>query len=1072
MAEAITVGVRLRPLVPHEHGQKPCFAIKETDVSIIQGVVENVKDGPWRFDYAMDSSAEAIDKVDNKRCYELMGRRMVDQVLDGFNTCLFCYGQTGTGKTTTIMGDPMNGKGLLPMLLGDICEEADAMRARGCDVSLDAQMMEVYNEKINDLLVAKKGVGKPIHTHAMPTGVVIKGAEIRSVKTVEECIDVIEHGNSMKTVAATMMNPQSSRGHTVFKLSVHKSGGEDMTTLNAEVYFADLAGHENEKTTKVQGERLTELAFINKSLMWLQNAIHGLCKDAHSPRRPKEAEGDHKGDKDHHEQPVQKVAKKKIDLGKFRNSQLTMLLANAMTGNSRTAVIVTLSPATAHFDTTLGSLKFAAEAKSIKMEVVTTVKQDPQSVIKHLQDEVKQLKVQLAVSQGVQDPSLGPSPNPEQPWLSGAISPRERELSAEKEKLAAELEAAKAHIASLRKNGGGALPANGRLRLGVDMTTAVDDIPATTEEVTATPKAFVAMAQDSLKKMHELTKSHHTVLNDFVQRMEMRHNRMTAKMTKLSPPSAHHYQDDHDECFNSNGRKVRLRSGSRGRRRDTEDSEEVFTNVQTPYERRSSSFHPLERQVLRRSPKVPRDRPVRCAINWSTADPERWRFDVTLYNGQYSYHHGSLPEFEKINGPISAGVDLVKSSPMEFEGVIYQTSMVEWPEEQQVYRLQRRTGAKLCLEAEEDGSFTWIHAAYVPLKADVEIKRDIFTDNMTFRGNICSNLLCPGRGHGLVDAPGVKLIGLADPKDVFQGELGDCWLLSAISAMAEYDGTITKLFSKTEGFERMPRDESNTYTVTLFDLPTWQPVQVSVDERLCGRHNQGLGLVGTRPSPSGELWVCYIEKAVAAHCGGWDLIDGGVCTHAWRLLTGCKHQYTFSDAGEGFRCLGTFNPNEVEWEALENSPHMGFRGLWEMPWPSIGGGGYRGMTVDGLSLFERMCAWHEQHFLMCCGTTDDLDESETDGLVDSHAYTILDCISNVAGTPYDLIKIRNPWGSGEFKSGRWDDDGPGWETHPEVKAFCKPVKEDDGIFWLEVDEFFKYFKTIYLCAMNMLEFAK
>ena len=116
----------------------------------------------------------------------------------------------------------------------------------------------------------------------------------------------------------------------------------------------------------------------------------------------------------------------------------------------------------------------------------------------------------------------------------------------------------------------------------------------------------------------------------------------------------------------------------------------------------------------------------------------------------------------------------------------------------------------------------------------------------------------------------------------------------------------------------------NSYTVSLYDLATWQEVRTSpspspsprpspspipnphphpnpnptpnpnqvdvvVDERLA-RKPDGTGLLGCEPSRDGELWACYLEKAVAAHCGGWDKIDGGQCTHAWALLTGCKAQ--------------------------------------------------------------------------------------------------------------------------------------------------------------------------------------
>merc|ERR1712194_719516 len=205
------------------------------------------------------------------------------------------------------------------------------------------------------------------------------GAETRDVESVDDVMKIINQGNEKKHIAATAMNPQSSRGHTVFKIGIQKD--EDDLHMSSEVYFADLAGHESEKTTLVTGDRLVELSFINKSLMWLQGAIHALATQSHKAKAGKETE----------------VSSK---LGLFRNSKLTLLLANALTGNSLVNVIVTISPAAAHFTTSISSLKFANEVKHMGVEVHSSAHQDPAAVIKRLEQEVKELKQQLAEAQG------------------------------------------------------------------------------------------------------------------------------------------------------------------------------------------------------------------------------------------------------------------------------------------------------------------------------------------------------------------------------------------------------------------------------------------------------------------------------------------------------------------------------------------------------------------------------------------------------------------------------------------------------------------------------------------------
>ena len=129
------------------------------------------------------------------------------------------------------------------------------------------------------------------------------------------------------------------------------------------------------------------------------------------------------------------------------------------------------------------------------------------------------------------------------------------------------------------------------------------------------------------------------------------------------------------------------------------------------------------------------------------------------------------------------------------------------------------------------------------------------------------------------------------------------------------------------------------YTITLHDLTQrtktgFKEVDVIVDERLCCKADGEL--LGAKPSPAGELWLPYIEKAVAALCGGWDKITGGECTHAWKMLTGCQECYTFRNDDEtGFRVYGALNPNTAKWEDLGNSPRDGFHGQWPMAWKDV-----------------------------------------------------------------------------------------------------------------------------------------
>mmetsp|Transcript_89792 Transcript_89792/g.258844 ORF Transcript_89792/g.258844 Transcript_89792/m.258844 type:complete len:481 (+) Transcript_89792:78-1520(+) len=476
-------------------------------------------------------------------------------------------------------------------------------------------------------------------------------------------------------------------------------------------------------------------------------------------------------------------------------------------------------------------------------------------------------------------------------------------------------------------------------------------------------------------------------------------------------------------------------------------------------------------------PRKPREERVRRAaaavrteprkVEFSDFDPDKWTYTAAQYDGRY--HYQTKPQWEEFDGSIESGLDTLKENPSVYEGLMYQTDMTEWPEDQQKCKLLRRTGCGFRIQDGSGDAFTFVEAKYQTLEQEVEIETDEYTDDFQYEGYALSRTVSPGRGSGVADMPGITIIREVDPCDISQGRVGDCWLLSAISALAEYDGAIARLFRRTPDLESRPYEGPNKYVVTLWDLESWSEVDIEIDERLCLAPNSN-GLLGCAPSVDGELWVPYLEKAIAAHCGGWDNINGGSSGHAFSLLTGCREQYTIRQAEGGWRCYGKFNPNTDEWEEHTNNPHAGFRGLWPMAWPEVGGGGDLDQVLTDDDFFERLAAWEDEDFIMCCGTRPGDDSEDTDGIVDGHAYTILQVELDVAGTGFNMIKVRNPWGSGEFKSGNWDDDGPGWEQFPEVHEALQPAHANDGIFWLQQQEFFEYFQRVYMSAKSMAKY--
>lgn len=513
---------------------------------------------------------------------------------------------------------------------------------------------------------------------------------------------------------------------------------------------------------------------------------------------------------------------------------------------------------------------------------------------------------------------------------------------------------------------------------------------------------------------------------------------------------------------------------------DADKEGQALLNKQLAPERNGSQTSKVQRKERTAKRTIQTALPsAKDTSPFARADPQKWIFKEMLFSGSYSMT--TLGQKDEIKGPIAEGIHKLKAEPSKYIAMWFQADMVNpqasqpWPVDQQSYVLLHREGTDGYKPAEAaNGAFKCIMATYQPLKP-MQLggqDKDHHTDKLGYHGVLCAPGVCPGRGQGVGDVPGLKIIGDINPSDVSQGGVGDCWLLSGISSLAEFDGAVARLFRKNNDLTKKPySDRANMYTITLWDVSTWKEVDIVIDERLCQRPD-GSGLLGCHLSDDGELWVPYLEKALAVHCGGWDKIDGGQCTHAWALLTGCQNQYTIKQKDNKFNCFGTFNPNKKEWEKLTNSPHDGFQGLWPVAWPDVGGGGDMNLELTEQELFQRMCAWDDHNFIVGAGTKAGSDSNSKNGIYDGHAYSVLTCLNDVAGTDMDLIQMRNPHGKGEIEKSEWNDTGSGWQKYPQIKAALKPVVADDGIFWVSKQEFFKYFETVYVCAKDMTQFLQ
>lgn len=265
--------------------------------------------------------------------------------LDGFNSTIFAYGQTSSGKTHTMYGDlstlHSNERGLIPRSLEHIFHRLEALKERSCSFSCVCTMVEVYNEQIIDLIApqmngnGRESSGAPSLQLREDTcrGIFIEGVTSVCVSSVEETLALLHLGAQRRTVGETSANEHSSRSHSLLTISltVEEARANKRETRVSRYHLVDLAGSERQKVSNSAGLRLKEANNINKSLSALGNVIMAIADGKqHIP---------------------------------YRDAKLTFLLRDSIGGNSKTFMVANVTPSLHSAGETTSTLKFASFAK-------------------------------------------------------------------------------------------------------------------------------------------------------------------------------------------------------------------------------------------------------------------------------------------------------------------------------------------------------------------------------------------------------------------------------------------------------------------------------------------------------------------------------------------------------------------------------------------------------------------------------------------------------------------------------------------------------------------------------------
>ncbi|KAG8383643.1 hypothetical protein BUALT_Bualt04G0035300 [Buddleja alternifolia] len=257
---------------------------------------------------------------------------VVISVLDGYNVCIFAYGQTGTGKTFTMEGTEVN-RGVNYRTLEELFKISNE-RKETCTYNISVSVLEVYNEQIRDLLAVETSKKLEIK-QASEGSHHIPGIVEAKVENIREVWNVLQAGSRARAVGSNNVNEHSSRSHCMLCIMVKAKNLISGECTKSKLWLVDLAGSERLAKTDVQGERLKEAQNINRSLSALGDVISALAnKSSHVP---------------------------------YRNSKLTHLLQDSLGGDSKTLMFVQISPSDQDVSETLSSLNFATRVRGVEL---------------------------------------------------------------------------------------------------------------------------------------------------------------------------------------------------------------------------------------------------------------------------------------------------------------------------------------------------------------------------------------------------------------------------------------------------------------------------------------------------------------------------------------------------------------------------------------------------------------------------------------------------------------------------------------------------------------------------------
>lgn len=385
----IKVFVRCRPRNEREINENSSVVVSTAAEGLHRGKEICIQSGTGlSTSMPTQAKAYAFDRVfgpesDQQMIFDMGVSNSLKEMFEGYNCTVFAYGQTGTGKTHTMLGEftlptespdlrkvpqikPEDQWGVIPRTIYELFELFKQDTSKEYSVKLS--FIELYNEELRDLLTPDEDTRK-VRIYEESGNVTIHGMEEVYISNPLEGLRTLQEGSFRRQVATTKCNDRSSRSHSVFTITVHMKemalNGEEFVKTG-KLNLVDLAGSENIGRSGAQDKRAREAGMINQSLLTLGRVINSLVE--RSPHIP------------------------------YRESKLTRVLQDSLGGQTKTCIIATISPARVSLDETLSTLEYASRAKSIKNKPKVNQTMSKQALIKDYIREIERLRSDLVAS--------------------------------------------------------------------------------------------------------------------------------------------------------------------------------------------------------------------------------------------------------------------------------------------------------------------------------------------------------------------------------------------------------------------------------------------------------------------------------------------------------------------------------------------------------------------------------------------------------------------------------------------------------------------------------------------------